>query len=77
LSALKANHIQYSPFSIRRALQNTALTLSNAEVFAQGSGLLQVHRDVVSTEYSSLPFCFFILEYAFTVGWALEGHSAC
>jgi len=42
LSGLKANGIHYSPFSVRRALQNSSLTLPNVEVFAQGCGLLQV-----------------------------------
>ena len=42
LSGLKATDTPYSPFSIRRAIENTALPLDGVEVFAQGAGLLQV-----------------------------------
>ncbi|GMF28281.1 unnamed protein product [Phytophthora lilii] len=42
VSALKAEGIEYTPYSIRRALENTAAKLPNVEVFAQGKGLIQV-----------------------------------
>lgn len=42
ISGLKASNVAYSPYSIRRALENTAQTIEGAEVFAQGQGLLQV-----------------------------------
>jgi len=69
LSALKANHIQYSPFSVRRALQNSTLTLPNVEVFAQGSGLLQVSR----------VFCIVLLYVSFSAlhHRVTGGHQAC
>ena len=60
LSGLKANGIQYSPFNIHRALENTALSLPNVEVFAQGSGLLQVW-------YWLLLSCYYFYRYICTV----------
>jgi tripeptidyl-peptidase-2 len=44
LSGLKAGEIDYSPYSVRRALQNTAKKIENAGVFAQGPGLVQVEQ---------------------------------
>ncbi|XP_070539380.1 tripeptidyl-peptidase 2-like isoform X2 [Ptychodera flava] len=44
LSGLKANNIPYTPYSIRRCLENTALKVDSVEVFAQGHGLIQVHK---------------------------------
>ena len=41
LSALKLKSIPYSPYSVRRSIQNTALHL-DIDVFAQGHGLIQV-----------------------------------
>ena len=38
LSGLKSNGIPYSPYSVRRAIQNTARVIKNADVFAQGPG---------------------------------------
>jgi tripeptidyl-peptidase-2 len=56
LSGLKANNIPYSPFSLRRALENTALTIENVEVFAQGCGLLQVDKAYEHlVQYSNVP----------------------
>ena len=43
LSGLKQRDIWYSPYFIRRAMQNTALKL-NMEVFVQGHGLIQVEK---------------------------------
>ena len=42
VSGLKAEKIKFSPHSIRRALEATAKTIPNVEVFAQGCGLVQV-----------------------------------
>jgi tripeptidyl-peptidase-2 len=42
VSAMKAKGIEYTPYSIRRALENTAVKVPNVEVYAQGKGLLQV-----------------------------------
>lgn len=42
LSALNAQKIPYSPYSIRRAIANTARKIETASDFAQGPGLLQV-----------------------------------
>ncbi|XP_071798150.1 tripeptidyl-peptidase 2-like isoform X2 [Asterias amurensis] len=44
LSGLKAENICYSPYSIRRALENTACNVERIEVFAQGYGLMQVDK---------------------------------
>ncbi|XP_029189240.2 tripeptidyl-peptidase 2-like isoform X1 [Acropora millepora] len=44
LSALKANDIPYSPHSIRRALENTALLIEGLDKLTQGHGLLQVDK---------------------------------
>lgn len=55
ISALKASEIPYSPYSIRRALQNTARPINTVDPFAQGTGLidlpaafeaLQQHQDL-------------------------------
>lgn len=42
VSALKGEQIAFSPFSIKRALQHTAVALDKHDLFAQGKGLLQV-----------------------------------
>lgn len=39
---LKAEDIKYSPYSVKRALENTAANQDNIEVFALGYGLIQV-----------------------------------
>ncbi|EDO30245.1 predicted protein [Nematostella vectensis] len=44
LSGLKARGIPYSPPSIRRALENTALRMEGLDFFTQGYGLLQVDK---------------------------------
>lgn len=41
VSAVKLKSIPYSPYSVRRAIQNTAMGL-DVDVFAQGHGLIQV-----------------------------------
>lgn len=42
ISGLLKNKIDYSPYSIKRALWNTATHLSHVDKFAQGNGLLNV-----------------------------------
>ncbi|XP_055686753.1 tripeptidyl-peptidase 2 [Lutzomyia longipalpis] len=44
ISGLKKRKIPYSPYSIKRALTNTATKLKTVDPFAQGSGLLNVER---------------------------------
>ncbi|MBT6154691.1 MAG: S8 family serine peptidase [Planctomycetaceae bacterium] len=44
LSGMKANSTPYSPYSVRRALKNTARRIDAADVFAQGPGLVQIDR---------------------------------
>ena len=44
LSAAKAEGIPYSPYSVRRAVQNTAATVDDPDPTAHGPGLLQVDR---------------------------------
>ncbi|OQR99082.1 tripeptidyl-peptidase [Achlya hypogyna] len=42
ISGLKAQNIAYTPFSLRRALENTAVAVPTAEAFSMGRGLIQV-----------------------------------
>lgn len=42
ISGLLKNKIDYSPYSIKRAIWNTATRLSHVDKFAQGNGLLNV-----------------------------------
>ncbi|XP_072034385.1 tripeptidyl-peptidase 2-like isoform X2 [Amphiura filiformis] len=44
LSGLKAEGIPYTPFSIRRGLENTALRIEKLLNFTQGYGLIQVDK---------------------------------
>lgn len=44
LSGLIKQNLTYSPYSVKRAIENTASVLPGVEVFAQGSGLLQVDK---------------------------------
>lgn len=44
LSGLKLNSIKYSPFSVRRSIENTALKVPTYDVFAMGYGLIQVEK---------------------------------
>ncbi|XP_046586806.1 tripeptidyl-peptidase 2 isoform X1 [Neodiprion lecontei] len=44
LSGLIAKKIPFSPYSMKRALQNSAMYVDTMDHFAQGSGLLQVER---------------------------------
>lgn len=42
LSGLEQKNIPYSPYSVKRALENTAFCLDTVDSFVQGHGLLQV-----------------------------------
>lgn len=44
ISGLKQTQVAYTPFSIKRALWNTATHLPNVDYFAQGNGLLNVEK---------------------------------
>lgn len=44
ISGLLKNKIDYSPYSIKRALWNTATKLGHVDPFAQGNGLLNVEH---------------------------------
>ncbi|CAL7943225.1 unnamed protein product [Xylocopa violacea] len=44
ISGLLAKGYPFSPYNIKRALENTAHYIQNLDPFAQGSGLLQVER---------------------------------
>lgn len=44
LSGLKQSNIKYSPFSVRRSIENTALKVPTYDVFAMGYGLIQVEK---------------------------------
>ncbi|CAK8697827.1 unnamed protein product [Clavelina lepadiformis] len=56
LSGLHALGIPYTPYSVRRALENTALKQDYIEPFAQGRGLIQVNGCFdYMTKYKDLP----------------------
>jgi len=42
ITALKSDEIRYTPYSIRRAIENTAQKQDGIERFAQGRGFVQV-----------------------------------
>ncbi|XP_067632305.1 tripeptidyl-peptidase 2 isoform X2 [Eurosta solidaginis] len=44
ISGLKQKGVKYSPYSIKRAISNTATKLNYVDPFAQGSGLLNVEK---------------------------------
>ncbi len=44
LSAAKQNKLKYNPFSVRKAIQNSAEAVHGDEVFAAGPGLIQVDK---------------------------------
>jgi len=44
ISGLKQRKIKYTPYSIKRAISNTATCLNNVDNFAQGKGLLNVEK---------------------------------
>jgi tripeptidyl-peptidase-2 len=44
LSALKARQVPYSPYSVRRALENTAQPIAGGDPYSQGAGLIQIDR---------------------------------
>ncbi|GLH08749.1 Tripeptidyl-peptidase 2 [Gryllus bimaculatus] len=56
LSGLEKQHLKYSPYSVKRALENTALYLDSIDCFAQGHGLLQVEKAFEHlTQYHNQP----------------------
>ncbi|XP_022098727.1 tripeptidyl-peptidase 2-like isoform X1 [Acanthaster planci] len=58
LSGLKAEKISYTPHCIRRALENTALSVERVEIFAQGYGLIQVEKAFEHlVSFSDCPTC--------------------
>ena len=44
LSGLKAQSIDYTPYRVRKAIENTARFMEDVEVFAQGHGLMQIDK---------------------------------
>lgn len=42
ITGLKANDVDYTVHSVRRALENTAVKVDNTHLFAQGHGIIQV-----------------------------------
>ncbi|XP_043288637.1 tripeptidyl-peptidase 2 isoform X2 [Venturia canescens] len=44
ISGLEAKNVPYSPYSIKRALENSAMYIEHLDPYAQGCGLLQVER---------------------------------
>uniref|UniRef100_A0A1B6CLJ0 Tripeptidyl-peptidase 2 n=1 Tax=Clastoptera arizonana TaxID=38151 RepID=A0A1B6CLJ0_9HEMI len=44
LSGLTDKGVKYSPYSVKRSLENTAQFVDSMDVFAQGNGLLQVEK---------------------------------
>ncbi|CAG9796314.1 unnamed protein product [Diatraea saccharalis] len=56
VSGLKAKNLPYSPYSIKRALENSATYLSHVEPWAQGSGLVNIEKAFEHlTTYSAEP----------------------
>ncbi|KRT78345.1 Peptidase, partial [Oryctes borbonicus] len=44
ISGLKQRGVPYSPYNVKRALENSAMKLADVETHAQGHGLLQVEK---------------------------------
>lgn len=44
LSAMKQNSIPYSPYSIRKSIENTALKVTEYDPYSHGNGLIQVDK---------------------------------
>lgn len=44
VSGLEVQKLAYSPYQVKRALENTAQFIADADPFAQGNGLLQVEK---------------------------------
>ncbi|XP_034831010.1 tripeptidyl-peptidase 2 [Maniola hyperantus] len=56
ISGLKAKELPYSPYSLKRALENSALYLEHVEPWAQGCGLLNVEKAFdILTNFHSQP----------------------
>ncbi|XP_039250617.2 tripeptidyl-peptidase 2-like [Styela clava] len=77
LSGLKAQEIKYTPWSIRRALENTALKQDNIEIFAQGHGLIQAneafHHLTTHTDYSDNKINFTVSSFNAKKGYYIRG----
>ncbi|CAK1540376.1 unnamed protein product [Leptosia nina] len=56
MSGLKAKALPYSPYSVKRALENSATYLNHVEPWAQGCGLLNVEKAFeILTQYHEQP----------------------
>ncbi|XP_075977565.1 tripeptidyl-peptidase II [Anticarsia gemmatalis] len=56
ISGLKAKSLPYSPYSVKRALENSATYLSHVEPWAQGCGLLNIEKAFeLLTTYHDVP----------------------
>lgn len=44
ISGLKARQLPYSPYSIKRSLENSATYLQHVEPWAQGAGLVNIEK---------------------------------
>ncbi|KAG6441933.1 hypothetical protein O3G_MSEX002060 [Manduca sexta] len=56
ISGLKDKNLPYSPFSLKRALENSATVLAHVEPWAQGCGLLNIEKAFeILTNYHNQP----------------------
>ncbi|KAL0901074.1 hypothetical protein ABMA27_006396 [Loxostege sticticalis] len=56
ISGLKAKDLPYSPYSVKRALENSATYLSHVEPWAQGCGLVNIEKAFeILTTYHDAP----------------------
>lgn len=46
ISGAMAKGLSWTPFSVKKSLENTAVKLANVEFFAQGHGLVQVSKHI-------------------------------
>ncbi|CAG4953707.1 unnamed protein product [Colias eurytheme] len=70
ISGLKAKNLPYSPYSMKRALENSATYLDHVEPWAQGCGLLNVEKafDILSTHHAAAE-----RDVSFSVSCGAEG----